>query len=831
MRAISLFYSILFVLIVGPHFNGDGQLPFGFQLSEFSTEVQAPSAIEFGPDGRIYICDFSGKVWLHYNGEILEEPIIDISEEVAGYGELGCLGFALHPGFAQNGFVYMLYVTDRHHLMNFGTEDYDPNANEYNAASQGRLTRFQLDILDYQSLIPDSRTVLFGEEIGEGCPSVSNSHGTGDIEFGEDGTLLASLGDGNTFLDFFAGGDQEIPSFCFDPQALDDGIMRPEENVGSFRAQQVNSYSGKVIRIDPLTGEGIPSNPFYDANDPDAARSKVWALGLRNPYRMSVRPGTGSSDPADGNPGTLYISDVGYNQWEEINVCDGPGYNFGWPIFEGNGYQSGFSSKIRMNRFIENPLAGEECDREYFSFQELISQENEFHEYRYPNPCESESDISDFARVFAHTRPAFAWRNSVNEYANPVIPGFNGDGDAVGIDYTSDQSPVENATGFAGIAGFVGDFYTGDSFPEEYDACLPVMDFSGWLKLLWFNENGELEKVDHWLDEGQQNNEMKFNPYDGCYYIIEIYTSTIRQLCFTGNLRPIIEVSPDPAYGTSPLEVQFDTDGTYDPEGAPLTFSWDFGDGSTSDELSPTHTFTAPDNDPYTLETVLTVSDTAGNVTTKNILVSMNNSPPQVDITSIDDGELYHMDGEVTMYSLVANVVDGEHSNSELEFVWNTFMHHNTHFHAVSDDDQENSQFTLSPVGCEELDTHYYRVQLEVTDPEGLTAIDQVFLYPDCDGLLDPRPLGETFEELVIYPNPNSGLFSIGYDSELWGRQLLNVDIYDLQGRRILSSSIRMDPFADEIRLDLQSLPQGEYIIHVKGDNIEYTDRFMIQKS
>jgi glucose/arabinose dehydrogenase len=757
-----------------------------------------------------------------------EEPILDISDEVAGYGELGCLGFALHPGFAQNGFIYLLYVTDRHHLFNFGTDDYDPEEDEYYAASQGRLTRFQIDIIDYQTVIPDSRTVLFGEGIGEGSPSVSISHGTGDLEFGEDGTLLASLGDGNTWVDFFAGEDQEIPSFCFDPQALEDGIMRPEENVGSFRAQQVNSYSGKVIRIDPLTGEGIPSNPFYDPNDPDAARSKVWALGLRNPYRMSVRPGTGSSDPADGNPGTIYISDVGYNQWEEINVCDGPGYNFGWPIFEGNDYQTGFSEKIRKNRFIQNPLFGDGCNEEFFSFQELIAQENEAHEYHYPNPCMAESNIANYARVFAHTRPAFAWRNSVNTDLPPQIPGFNENGEAVGIDYTSDQSPVENAVDFNGIAGLVGDFYSGDSFPEEYNGFIPLMDFSGWLRLLWFNENGELERIEHWIEEGQQNNEMKFNPYDGCFYIVEIYTSTIRQLCFTGNLRPIIEVTPDPAFGSSPLEVQFDTDGTYDPEGDPLTYSWDFGDGSSSDEPSPTHTFIAPDSNPYTVETILTVSDTAGNVASRTILVSMNNAPPEVDITSIEDGELYRMDGQASIYELLAAVSDPEHSNDELDFAWNTYMHHNTHFHAVSDDDSENSLFTLSPVGCEELDTHYYRVRLKVTDPEGLSAMDEVYLYPDCDGLL-PARIGP-FNEITLFPNPSSGRFTLGYDSEFWGGQEIDVEVYTIDGKRILSSSVIMDDFLDELNFDFQTLPVGEYVLHLKGETFEYSDQFLIIK-
>jgi hypothetical protein len=89
----------------------------------------------------------------------------------------------------------------------------------------------------------------------------------------------------------------------YSPQALADGIIRPKEDIGAFRSQLVDSLSGKVLRIDPATGNGLPRNPYDDIADPRSARSRVWALGLRNPFRMSLRPDTGSHFPSDGNPG------------------------------------------------------------------------------------------------------------------------------------------------------------------------------------------------------------------------------------------------------------------------------------------------------------------------------------------------------------------------------------------------------------------------------------------------------------------------------------------------------------------------------------------------
>jgi glucose/arabinose dehydrogenase len=104
--------------------------------------------------------------------------------------------------------------------------------------------------------------------------------------------------------------------------------------VGAYRAQLVGSHAGKLLRLDPITGNGVPSNPFYDPGAPRSARSRVWAMGLRNPYRFARRPESGSHDPNDADPGSLYIGDVGWDTWEDIQVATVGGRNFGWPVFE-----------------------------------------------------------------------------------------------------------------------------------------------------------------------------------------------------------------------------------------------------------------------------------------------------------------------------------------------------------------------------------------------------------------------------------------------------------------------------------------------------------------
>ena len=89
-----------------------------------------------------------------------------------------------------------------------------------------------------------------------------------------------------------------------------------------------------MIRIDPTTGAGMPDNPLADDPDPNARR--IIAYGLRNPFRITTRPGSSE----------IWVGDVGYNTWEEINRINSPQtiQNFGWPCYEGIGQQSSYAN-------------------------------------------------------------------------------------------------------------------------------------------------------------------------------------------------------------------------------------------------------------------------------------------------------------------------------------------------------------------------------------------------------------------------------------------------------------------------------------------------------
>ena len=116
----------------------------------------------------------------------------------------------------------------------------------------------------------------------------------------------------------------------------------PSAEGGSLRAQDLRtpgdpvSFGGTVLRVDPETGAALPDNPLWGGGAPDDDR--VVAYGLRNPFRMAVRPGTTE----------LWIGDVGWEGYEEINRLADPTNlsvtNFGWPCFEGNARQPAFDA-------------------------------------------------------------------------------------------------------------------------------------------------------------------------------------------------------------------------------------------------------------------------------------------------------------------------------------------------------------------------------------------------------------------------------------------------------------------------------------------------------
>ncbi len=226
--------------------------------------------------GRLWVIEQVGKIWIldAKTGERQAEPFLDIVERVRRRdNEEGLLGLAFAPDFEKSGRFYVNYVDKE--------------------GQHTRISRFKAKGPDFLTADPGSEEILLSYKQDFG------NHNGGWISFGPDGMLYIGNGDGGS------GND-------------------PKQ-----RAQSLDTYLGKFLRIDvsPATGYTVPrDNPFLKT---EGAKPEIWAYGLRNPWRCSF----------DRKTGDFWIGDVGQGRWEEINYLPkgkGAGANFGWRLREGD---------------------------------------------------------------------------------------------------------------------------------------------------------------------------------------------------------------------------------------------------------------------------------------------------------------------------------------------------------------------------------------------------------------------------------------------------------------------------------------------------------------
>ncbi len=703
----------------------------GFAVQQVTNEFQQVVSVEFDHLGKMYICRRDGYVSIYEEGKETVTPI-DISNEVDNLGDQGLMNIALHPNFEENGYIYLLYLADFHFVTAYGTPDYDPNF-DYFGPSVHRVTRYTLDAnTNFTSLVPNSRKVILGETVADGIPQLASVHGSGALEFGTDGSLFVSAGDGSTYEGYYTGdGPPYYNEFVW--QALETGVIDHRQEKGSFRSQIVNNLNGKILRINPETGEGYPTNPFYNAENPREAKSRVWSLGLRNPFRFSVKPGSGSTNVNDGNPGILMVGDVGEGAWEELNVVRKGGQNFGWPLFEGVETMSIFAGIPTENEDYQNPLYPENCDNQYFNFQDLIIQ-NSPTEVEFYNPCDETQLIPENIYTFQHSLPDIIWPHAPDFGYSAYIPAFNENGEPY-AQALENQNTIDNDGSFTGYASIGGDFYEGETWPEQYHQGYFHADYvMGFIRFFGYNDLNELKETYRFYDDDLELVDVQYNPHDECLYFVNFTWegSEIYKICYGVNPPPIAEITVDSYFGVSPLTVNFSAENSYDSlDEEIIDYSWNFGDGNTANGIEVEHTFIASSNNPTSFLVQLSVTDLEGNIGVSEQIISLNNTPPQINISSISEGYTFSLAGK-NVVALEAEVFDNEHSNDELTYTWQTILYHDDHNHPEPIVEAQNTETILDPVGCDGA-VYYYKIVHTVTDPTGLSASEAIDIFPDCE--------------------------------------------------------------------------------------------------
>ncbi|MEI9811091.1 MAG: PKD domain-containing protein [Bacteroidota bacterium] len=474
--------------------------------------------------------------------------------------------------------------------------------------------------------------------------------------------------------------------------------------------------------MDPVTGNGISSNPFYLAAQPRAPRSRVWAMGLRNPFRFTVKPGSGSTNPSAGDIGELFIGEVGWNIYDEINIIKEPASNCGWPLFEGMASLVDYTNLNTANGDEPNPLwntAG--CTgaaKQFFLFKELMKQATADNNDTVYNPCNGAAPIiSGSSNRFFHRRPVIDWQHGSNGTRVPLFSGNNATFAQIGT-----AASGVDGTPFQGICSIGGLWYTGSLFPANFRNTYiqgDMGDFNkGWMKSFSIDYTDVVQKVQNIASGFAAIVCMVENPLDGTVVYADIGNGTVKRITYGGNQYPVVKATSDIIYGPSALNVSFTGSNSYDPEGGRLTYSWNFGDGSpvsTSADIS--HPFTAPAGTPKKYTVILTVKDSVNFTAVDSIIISVNNTPPNVAITSPVPNSTYRP-GVDTTYAFRATVSDAEHNASQLKYEWQKILRHNFHEHPGPIDTTRNTSGIIARIGCNG-ETYYWVIRLKVTDAAG----------------------------------------------------------------------------------------------------------------
>lgn len=726
MRGIRLL--LVFGLLWGCFNPLLAQLPEDFYDTELH-RMRLPLGIAFDENGQGYAWEKDGAIMvLDTSDRLLPTPLVDLREEVSSWNDHGMNGFCLDNDFLNNGYFYLYYVVDMHHYWHYGTPEYHPDTTINNKATFGRVVRYTADAsTNFQQIVPDSRKVIIGETAADGIPILFPFHGIGTLLMGTDGTLLLSSGEGTGGTQIGIGNE---PDDEFTPDAIAWGIITADQDLGSYRSQYLGSANGKVLRIDAETGDGISNNPYYNDAMPRSPQSRIWALGLRNPYRMVLKPQTGSHYPDDADPGTLIIGDVGEASWEEFNVCDRPGLNFGWPVYEGIGLSWKFLNRaVPANPLAPNPIDG--CANDYFNFRELIAEPRQSGPYIPANPCAASQLIPMEVHPQVASLPLVLYSNArYNPPARTAIPGWDAAGKARYVFVDSTETVDFIGESFNGSSAMAGLFYESNTFPEAYNGKMFTIDYSSWIRVWELDDNNELHSVELFHDDARSIVHIAQSPHNGALYYTNTY-GNLHKISYGGNPAPVARITADQNYGVGPLTVQFSAEASTDPNGTELSYEWDFGDGSTATGVTSNHVFTSTQSGPVSFTVRLTVTDADGATNTTEEIISLNNTPPQVRITSFADGDRYPLKA-TSLLRLAADVQDAEHTAEELMYEWYTYLHHNDHFHPEPIDYDPLTFILISPLGCEE-EEYFYRVVLKVTDAAGLSTQVTQQLYPYCD--------------------------------------------------------------------------------------------------
>ncbi|MFJ7996099.1 ThuA domain-containing protein [Streptomyces sp. NPDC096310] len=571
-----------------------------------TSDLADPFELAVAPDRRVFFIERTGKLKVIDQDSLRVSTALDFAytPEMTSQSD-GLLGLALDPDFAANHWLYLLHS--------------DKNEKQLN------LSRFTVsgDTIDPAS---EKRLLTVPTLRGEGR---ANSHMAGSIAFDRNGDLYVATGD-NT-----------------DPFASD-GFTPIDERAGrrAWDAQgtagNTNDLRGKVLRITPRDDGTytVPEGNLF-APGTELTRPEIYAMGLRNPFRITTDPRSGALLVGDYGPDArAAVADRGPEGTVEYNRVTRPG-NYGWP------YCVGANTPFNDYDFTTGTPGPK------FDCANLVN----------------DSPNNTGLRELPPAAPATVW------YAYSASADF----------------PELGTGGGAPMSGPVYDYDPDNAYPSKFPAYFEgkwlVYELTRtWFKTFSFQEKdqtftdprfppvqaGDLQSINGVFGDMKWNQpfDADFGP-DGALYVIDFGLGSgtgrggsnegagIYRIDHVGDDRlPEARTTATPDTGAAPLTVAFSSAGSGLPGGQPVRYAWDFdGDGTTdSTEANPSHVYR--DKGRFTAR--LTVTGPGGLTGLSVQEITVGNTRPVVTIQQPPDGGMFRFGDTIPFTVKVNDREDGK---------------------------------------------------------------------------------------------------------------------------------------------------------------------------
>ncbi|HET8944968.1 MAG TPA: PQQ-dependent sugar dehydrogenase [Dehalococcoidia bacterium] len=312
--------ALLIALLAACGDDGEEELPFGLQ-TEVVTNADHVSDMVFAPDGRMFFAEqYTGTIRvISAEGQLQEEPFAQVTVAKWLVLDWGLTGLALDPEFQTNHYVYAFYTavpgaaraaTDGARFASAVPPGENPGGGTSQQASPAPLPPGGATLTPNPTAGGETATPAPQEEKPQGQPLLvrftdANGIGQDETVISDDFPITSKLHPGyNAQGTIHFGPDKMLYLSIGD---YDDPVL----------VQDLSTPVGKLLRIDPATGEAAPDNPL--AGDPEAD-PRIYAWGFREPFDFTFNSNTGDIYGTDNTPDTC----------EELNIIR-PGENYGWP--------------------------------------------------------------------------------------------------------------------------------------------------------------------------------------------------------------------------------------------------------------------------------------------------------------------------------------------------------------------------------------------------------------------------------------------------------------------------------------------------------------------